>query len=435
MGCVVCSDAVVRSCDVDSISTNQTATPLVCSNYYVTEPLESTIPPTPSIPQSIKIDVSLDVALSKLALKCKHDDVPSSFSSDKRMKCSVHGSYAISNQYMLQIAHSNATQLEEPSICEVLECEKSNLMSIDTSESSVSRPLAPRPAPIMVSERKRRRRLKKNNVSDNSLSNELISPNLIDVPIQMLEYDIAKNSLKYTRSNQRNEADNIRERIDRALGNINLFEGLKNAQGEWVYDKEGIQTLVRDHFHSIYMTNGARDFEEVLNPVVSTTMNDHLQSPVTDSEIYKATKQLMGLKAPGEDGFPGMFYQRYWSILGAYVCQAVWYFFEVGSMPPEFNKTLVDSIVVANEAFHYIRNKKHGEQSVMALEVDLNKAFDRVEWDFLFVVLSKMGFGDVWCDWIRACLTTYELEFMVNGDSVGVIKPQRGLRQGDPISP
>ncbi|GJZ42300.1 reverse transcriptase [Tanacetum coccineum] len=71
----------------------------------------------------------------------------------------------------------------------------------------------------------------------------------------------------------------------------------------------------------------------------------------------------------------------------------------------------------------------------MALKFDLNKAFDIVEWDFLFSVLRKMGFGDVWCGWIRACLTTYELEFMVNGDSVGVIKPQRGLRQGDLISP
>ncbi|GKA25827.1 reverse transcriptase, partial [Tanacetum coccineum] len=98
-------------------------------------------------------------------------------------------------------------------------------------------------------------------------------------------------------------------------------------------------------------------------------------------------------------------------------------------------RQIQDSIVVANEAFHYIRNKKNGEQSVMALKIYLNKAFDRVEWDFLFAVLRKMGFGDVWCGWIRACLTTYKLEFMVNGDSVGVIKPQRGLRQGDPISP
>ncbi|GKB74643.1 reverse transcriptase [Tanacetum coccineum] len=98
-------------------------------------------------------------------------------------------------------------------------------------------------------------------------------------------------------------------------------------------------------------------------------------------------------------------------------------------------RQIQDSIVVANEAFHYIRNKKRGNQNVMALKVDLNKAFDRVEWDFLLAVLRKMGFGDLWCNWICACLTTYELEFMVNGDSVGVIKPQRGLRQGDPISP
>ncbi|GKF04159.1 reverse transcriptase [Tanacetum coccineum] len=98
-------------------------------------------------------------------------------------------------------------------------------------------------------------------------------------------------------------------------------------------------------------------------------------------------------------------------------------------------RQIQDCIVVANEAFHYIRNKQKGKHNAMALKVDLNKAFDRVEWDFLLAVLRKMGFGEVWCNWIHACLTTYELEFMVNIDSVAVIKPQRGLSQGDPISP
>nr|GEX11720.1 reverse transcriptase [Tanacetum cinerariifolium] len=157
------------------------------------------------------------------------------------------------------------------------------------------------------------------------------------------------------------------------------------------------------------------DVISVLDPVVFETMNIHLQSPVTNSEILKATKQLGGLKASGDDGFPDMFYQKYWNFLGVSVCQAVRYFFEMGNMLPELNKTLVvlipktpapqtithfwpislcnfiykiiskvlsnrlkplmrtiispqqsafilgreiqDSIVVANEAFHYIQTK------------------------------------------------------------------------------
>ena len=110
---------------------------------------------------------------------------------------------------------------------------------------------------------------------------------------------------------------------------------MKNAQGEWVYDNGGIQSLLRYHFQSIYMTNGPRYFEDVisvLDPVVSETMNIYLESTVTHSEIHKATKQLGGLKAPGEDGFHGMFYQKYWNFLGVSVYQAVRYFSETGNM-------------------------------------------------------------------------------------------------------
>nr|GEX57656.1 reverse transcriptase [Tanacetum cinerariifolium] len=83
------------------------------------------------------------------------------------------------------------------------------------------------------------------------------------------------------------------------------------------------------------------DVISVLDLVVFETMNIHLQLPVTDSEIHKATKQLGGLKASSDDGFPNMFYQKYWNFLGVSVCQAVRYFFETGNMLPELNKTLV----------------------------------------------------------------------------------------------
>ncbi|PWA45368.1 hypothetical protein CTI12_AA518500 [Artemisia annua] len=93
-------------------------------------------------------------------------------------------------------------------------------------------------------------------------------------------------------------------------GQKNKISGLKNSTGEWVFDQSDIQSLVRDHFGSIFTTMGPRDFHEVievLNTVVSDEMNSDLQAPVTDAEIYKAAKQLGGLKAPGEDGFSGIF--------------------------------------------------------------------------------------------------------------------------------
>ncbi|GKE05423.1 hypothetical protein Tco_1397441 [Tanacetum coccineum] len=102
-----------------------------------------------------------------------------------------------SNQHMFQTTHSNATQpTKTEDLHEDLEYEKRNSTSINTSKNAASRSMAPCLPPIVVSERKRRGRPKKNIVSGNLLSNILMSPDLIDVPVQMLESDTSKNSPK-----------------------------------------------------------------------------------------------------------------------------------------------------------------------------------------------------------------------------------------------
>ena len=74
-------------------------------------------------------------------------------------------------------------------------------------------------------------------------------------------------------------------------------------------------------------------------------------------------------------------------------------------------------------------------RSCILLKVDIARAFDSVDWVFLLKVLSHMGFGQRWRDWMSAILATASTRILLNGQPGRRICHARGLRQGDPLSP
>ena len=72
---------------------------------------------------------------------------------------------------------------------------------------------------------------------------------------------------------------------------------------------------------------------------------------------------------------------------------------------------------------------------VVLLKLDISKAFDSVQWPFLFEVLQQFGFGHKWRAWICGILAMSTTKVMVNGEPGETIYNCKGLRQGDSMSP
>nr|GEX14213.1 RNA-directed DNA polymerase, eukaryota [Tanacetum cinerariifolium] len=70
----------------------------------------------------------------------------------------------------------------------------------------------------------------------------------------------------------------------------------------------------------------------------------------------------------------------------------------------------------------------------ISLEVDFEKAYDSVRWDFLDDVLKKFGFGNNWCAWIQSCLRSSRGSIIISGSPTEEFQFFKGLKQDDPLS-
>lgn len=69
------------------------------------------------------------------------------------------------------------------------------------------------------------------------------------------------------------------------------------------------------------------------------------------------------------------------------------------------------------------------------IKIDLQKAYDSVEWPFMKYLMLELGFPSQFVEWVMSCLSTVSYTFNVNGDLTHPIEAKKGLRQGDPMSP
>lgn len=97
-------------------------------------------------------------------------------------------------------------------------------------------------------------------------------------------------------------------------------------------------------------------------------------------------------------------------------------------------RSMIDNVIVAQELVHFL-SKLKGSIGSFVLNVDLEKAYDRVDWSFLREVLKITEFKAEYCNIIVDCVTLASLSICYNSERFQPFKPSRGLCQGGPLSP
>ncbi|CAL1356987.1 unnamed protein product [Linum trigynum] len=287
--------------------------------------------------------------------------------------------------------------------------------------------------------------------------------------------------------------------VTRARRKRNFVAGLRNDNGEWITDEAQKAGIAYSFYNTLFTSETQiRNIRERVEELpiaqsISPEMNANLTAEVLPWEVRKIVFSMGSKQAPGSDGFTGKFFKTFWDIVGNSVVEAVCSFFRTSRMLRNFNHTwltlipkvdnvetmrqlrpislcqfvykiitklmterldgilphvvskgqnafirerqIVENILLGHELMHYLKIKKTGKKGYMALKVDMEKAYDRVEWPFLLAVLEKMGFNSTWRGWIHECLRTTSFSVLMNGTPSGYFSPSRGLRQGDPLSP
>ncbi|XP_050136153.1 uncharacterized protein LOC126611871 [Malus sylvestris] len=214
---------------------------------------------------------------------------------------------------------------------------------------------------------------------------------------------------------------------------MNTIKGLRDEAGPWHDSPNGIENVVMEYFRKKFQSQ--RVLPNVMSKVtdavtlkVTPEMNAELLKPYSMEEIKIALFQMHPSNALGPDGMSSLFYQMFWYIVGDDVVEAVRSFLVLGlweacfthvvlfpkvsesqDMSPNLGRLayviwlISDNSLVAVEIGHFFHNKRCGKEGVLALKLDLSKAYDRVEWKFLKTMMVQLGFAREWIRVVMAC--------------------------------
>ncbi len=253
---------------------------------------------------------------------------------------------------------------------------------------------------------------------------------------------------------------------------------ITDTAGRSTNSPEEINQIFQNVYSKLYSSEKhptQKDIDSFLNNINLPQLSKHqintLDSPLTEHEFFNALKLMPNNKAPGPDGYPAEFYKHFWSILSPLFIRMIIESKQKSKLPDNMNTATISLLVKPNKdptlpssyrpislinvdikiiakaiayrlekvtlsiiypdqtgfikgrlasnntrrLFNLMYYSSIHKAKTIIVALDAEKAFDRVNWKFLFSTLGRFGFGESFINWIKILYTSPLATVITNG--------------------
>ena len=285
--------------------------------------------------------------------------------------------------------------------------------------------------------------------------------------------------------------------LEKKKATTGTIRTLIDENGNEQTESKNIMGIIKNFYENLFANAGTENVEscrnflnKIITPVLDENDRNLCDAEIKLDDLHVSLCDMENNKSPGNDGLTKEFYMEFWGKIGHFVFESLVQGKITGKLSTSQRQAVIKllekkgrdkrliknwrpisllnvdvklltkalaskiknvlPILIKSDQTAYVANRFIGESARLISDilemtqqfningflvtVDIEKAFDSMDHNFLFAVLEKFGFGESFIQWIKVILKNQESSVINGGITTWYFSLQRGARQGDPIS-